>query len=99
MQGGTYNSGRVEVCHNDVWGTVCDNGWDAADAQVACRQFGYSATGAVALTDVPAGTGQIWMNYISCAGSEVSLFDCLALQPLAYNCDHSEDVGVECGKW
>ena len=39
--GWTY-AGRVQVCINGHWGTVCNNGWSGADSQVVCRQLGYT---------------------------------------------------------
>jgi deleted-in-malignant-brain-tumors protein 1 len=65
---------------------------------VACRQLGFSTTGAVALSGfmVPDGTGQIWLDDIRCRGTETRLIDCPA-RPLAQNnCGHGEDAGVRC---
>jgi len=42
LVGPTNYTGRVEVCVRETWSTVCDNMWSAMDANVVCRQLGYS---------------------------------------------------------
>lgn len=41
----TATSGRLEVCYNRAWGTVCNYDWGNTDSRVACRQLGFQPSG------------------------------------------------------
>ena len=89
--------GRLEVLFKDQWGTVCDDGWDINDANVACRQLGYKhAVKALLGDDVPDGSGQIWLDDVVCSGSEENLTRCSHNGWGSHNCGHGKDAGVEC---
>ncbi|XP_063405755.1 scavenger receptor cysteine-rich type 1 protein M130-like [Mytilus trossulus] len=91
---GESNSGRLEIYHNGLWGTICDDTFDINDAHVACRMIGFSS--AESFYTAGGGSGQIWLDDIECYGHEYSLTTCTHAAWGEHNCGHDEDVGVNC---
>ncbi|XP_075770474.1 scavenger receptor cysteine-rich domain-containing protein DMBT1-like isoform X2 [Pelodiscus sinensis] len=90
-------AGRVEVLHDQQWGTVCDDGWDLTEARVVCRQLGCgTALAAPHGSRFGHGTGRIWLDEVNCTGTEVALSECRAKPWGEHNCNHVEDASVEC---
>ena len=100
--------GRVEVCYNNTWGTVCDDSWDIIDATVACRQLGFYSGMWNFLAIVPQntsciaifgqGTGDILLDDLGCTGNESRLIDCPHRGISNHYCSHIEDAGVVCAR-
>ena len=100
--GGNAFEGRVEIWHEGEWGTVCDDDFSTVDAQVVCRELGLPDT-EVQVADYGQfgeGDGQIWLDGVSCSGSESQLLECANEGWANNNCGHDEDVGIICvGKY
>lgn len=41
LNGSGPHEGRLEIFHERRWGSVCDDGWDSRDGDVACRMLGF----------------------------------------------------------
>ena len=87
----------MEIFHNDVWGTVCDDSWDMNDARVVCRTLGYpNALNAPHSAYFGQGSGTIWLDDVICQGHESSIERCSHNGWGVHNCGHSEDASVVC---
>ena len=92
--------GRLEIFHNDKWGTICDDYFDINATQVACRMLGFggaldfypNAVLGQGATDEP-----IWLDDVVCeTGTETSFYECNKANFGINNCRHTEDVGIAC---
>ena len=62
--GSSALEGRVEVCDDHAWGTVCDDLWGSVDAQVACVQLGYQRSGKMTAYDFVYGNPNFYVIYM-----------------------------------
>uniref|UniRef100_A0A4W4DYR4 SRCR domain-containing protein n=1 Tax=Electrophorus electricus TaxID=8005 RepID=A0A4W4DYR4_ELEEL len=97
VDGGSRCAGRVEVLHRGQWGTVCDAGWDMRDAAVVCRELDCGeAVDAVHNAHFGPGSGPIWMDNVTCSGSESTLKNCRSAGWGKHNCNQTNNVGIIC---
>ena len=77
LVGSGQHQGRLDIWLGGDWGTICYHGFEPTDAEVACRELGYSdyrAYGVIPL-DTPVGNGPLIYSP-NCTGTENGLVDC-----------------------
>ena len=79
-------------------GLIYHNRFENVDAKVVCGEFGFQDGLAVSYGEFGQGSGQIWLDTVSCTGLEDSLFDCHHDPWGVHDCTHAEDAGVRCGE-
>lgn len=90
--------GRVEVCINNAWGTICKDSYiDRVDAEVMCGQLGgFLLQESVVTSTTSPGVGPIFLDRIDCSEDDNTILDCSLNTFVDQSCDHSRDVGIKC---
>ena len=90
--------GRVEVCINNAWGTVCDNSFSTSDAHVVCKELGYifNGTQVLPISEFLQGSGPIFLDEVACDGQEERIMECGGTAPGVHTCTHNQDVAIRC---
>lgn len=101
--GQSPREGRLEIYHNDIWGTVCGGDeFTHSAARVVCHSLGFGYVGGKkpSAIDYGFGTGTIWLDDVRCDGTERQIGECRHGAWADHNCGHREDVAVVCfGNW
>ena len=91
--------GEIEVYYGRQWDRVCNADWDINDANVVCRELGFSgASSAEYARATPGGYAPVILDGALCVGTETHLLDCpriVSLSSVTGNC-LGNYAGVTC---
>ena len=74
----------------------CHSRWEEADAQVVCRQLGYTGGEPRSRSAFGDDHGYVWMDNVECNGDEMRLIDCRYRPWEENDCGPHEAAGVVC---
>lgn len=88
----------LQVTNDDgqSWNPVCDDNFTIKEAEVACREMGFSTVKELKTDLFVADALDFGLDDIICAGTEGSLFDCAHAAWKTHNCGASEHVQLTC---
>ena len=91
------SEGRVEVCHNQQWGTICRDNWGDNNTRVVCDQLGYNGEYGYTIPYYSFGStsNPIVYNDVDCVRDETNIASCSKSTDTT-GCSHSTDIAVRC---
>uniref|UniRef100_H3A2K9 Soluble scavenger receptor cysteine-rich domain-containing protein SSC5D n=1 Tax=Latimeria chalumnae TaxID=7897 RepID=H3A2K9_LATCH len=90
-------SGRLEILHENIWGSVCDQYLDLEDASVICKHLSCGVAVSVGGAHFGKGDGLMWRDSFHCGGNESHVWKCPTTwdQP---SCTSNKTAGVICSE-
>ena len=87
--------GLVQVYHEKTWGWICSEKWNKQNADVLCRELGYTNASS-SYSSSANMVGEVWMNNVQCQGTERSLLFCAHDGWKSHSCTNGRVAGVFC---
>ena len=92
--------GHVEIKHEGVWGTICDDTFEANNngATVLCRMMDFQSGeyGTQYRQSSVTKAEKIWLDEVNCKGTETDIANCPKNNWGTNDCNHPEDVAIRC---
>ncbi|XP_070685411.1 scavenger receptor cysteine-rich type 1 protein M130-like [Pempheris klunzingeri] len=96
VDGNSLCSGRLEVKSDQLWSSVCEDGFDLQDAEVVCRELGCGAPSVLQGALYGEVEAPVWTKEIQCDGQESALLDCGSSDSAADTCSSGRAVRLTC---
>ena len=94
LYGGGTSFGTLQIYHNGIWKSICDNGWGREESTVACRQLGF--TKYLSYRSRKTNYNGYWLDNVVCAGNEKKITNCQNNGWGNHNCGSSEGIFLTC---
>jgi len=102
--GESFNSGRLEIRHKGIWGTVCSEFFSQDIANIFCRMLGFDGNSTfeeISTLHQKEGSWPVWISLPKesfCKGDEETIEDCHDPELWTHinDCSHFEDVQLTC---
>jgi len=86
----------VQLCHLNIWGSICGDFWNMNDGIVACHQLNMAFLTASKHEFYGQGSGRIWLSRLQCSGLETRLTDCIHSGFDMYRCSRVAGLRCDC---
>ena len=87
----------MEVSLDGVtYGSLCSDSWDIHNANVVCRQLGFSHASAAYSLRVGSTGRRVYLHNVHCYGNELSLSECSSSAWGVGGCGTIADAAVRC---